>query len=89
MTVTENLNPDRSTVHDWRLAHRCQHPRILDGWIGKMANNDHVEGVIAQTRTRVAVWAWRLCSGQRVLRSPCVSDIHVLRPTGLWLPLLF
>jgi hypothetical protein len=39
----------------WRSS--VQRPRILGGWIGEMANDDRVECVVAQTRTRVAVWA--------------------------------
>ena len=42
---------------------------ILEGWIGEIANDDHVEGMVAQTRDDVSVmtrqWAtragWSVC----------------------------
>jgi hypothetical protein len=37
------------------LCSGAQRPGILDGWICEMANDDRVEGVVAQTHTRVAV----------------------------------
>jgi hypothetical protein len=53
----------------WRSG--AQRPRILEGWIGEMANDDRVEGMVAQTRDDVSVttrqWAtraaWSVCVG--------------------------
>jgi hypothetical protein len=45
-----------------------QRRRILEGWIGEMANDDHVEGMVAQTRDDVSVTTG---SGQHVSRGPC------------------
>ena len=47
----------------------AQRPEILEGWIGEMANDDHVEGMVAQTCDNVSMmtgqWAthvaWYVC----------------------------
>jgi hypothetical protein len=49
----------------------AQRPGILEGWIGEMANDDHVEVMVAQTCDDVSVmtgqWAtrvaWSVCVG--------------------------
>jgi hypothetical protein len=56
----------------WRSV--TQRPGILDGWIGEMANDDRVKGVVAQI---ALVWwcghdGW-IYSGQHVLCGPCAS----------------
>jgi hypothetical protein len=39
----------------WRSG--AHHLEILDSWIGERANDEHLESVVTQTRTRVAVCA--------------------------------
>jgi hypothetical protein len=45
-----------------------------------MANDDHVEGMVAQTRDDMSVTTG---SGQHVSRGPCESGVRVTSPTGL------
>jgi hypothetical protein len=52
-----NLDPDCSTVRASRLVYWRPASWNLDSWMGEMANDDRVNCVVAQTRTRVAVWA--------------------------------
>jgi hypothetical protein len=47
-------------------------PNALESWIGEMANDDRVEGMVAQTRYDVSVmtgqWTtrvvWSVCAGR-------------------------
>jgi hypothetical protein len=62
------------------LEHACleggaHRPRILEGWIGEMTNDDRVEGVVAQTCDDVNVttgqWTtrttWSVCQPYRLV----------------------
>jgi hypothetical protein len=63
----------------WNSGVQC--PVILEGWIGEMANNDHVEGMVAQTCDDVSVmtgqWAtrvvWSVCVGR-----PCAQPYRLV-----------
>jgi hypothetical protein len=57
----------------WRSG--AQRPGILEGWIGEMANDDCMEGVVAQTDDDVSVTTGQW---QRVPHGPCVSGACVL-----------
>jgi hypothetical protein len=71
------MNPDCSTVRAWRMEQWRLAPWNPGGWIGKMTNDDHVEGMVAQTRDDVSVmtrqWAtcvvWSVCA-----RRPCAQS---------------
>jgi hypothetical protein len=65
----------------WRLSSGAMGAGILEGWIGEIANDDHVEGMVAQTRDDVSVmtrqWAtrvaWSVCVG-----CPCVQPYRLV-----------
>jgi hypothetical protein len=89
------MNPDCSTVHAYSSG--AQRLGILEGWIGEMANDDHVEGMVAQTHGDVSVmigqWAtrvtWFVCVG-RLWPSPtgllatCTVLLLVYCHTRFW-----